>query len=76
MTRQNRIVVNPEVMVGKPVIKGTRITVEFVIDLLAHGWKTDKILKNYPGLQPEDVRACLIYASGVLHAEKVYPLPV
>jgi uncharacterized protein (DUF433 family) len=76
MTRQNRIIVNPEVMVGKPVIKGTRITVEFVIDLLAQGWKTDEILKNYPGLQSEDIQACLVYASGVLHAEKVYPLPV
>jgi uncharacterized protein (DUF433 family) len=76
LTWKDRINLNPEVMVGKPVVKGTRITVEFVIGLLAQGWKTDEILKNYPGLQPEDIQACLIYASGVLQAEKVYPLPV
>ena len=75
MTWQERIIINPEVMVGKPVIKGTRITVEFVIDLLAQGWKAEDILKDYPGLKNEDIQACLVYASAVLHAEKVYPLP-
>jgi uncharacterized protein (DUF433 family) len=75
MTWQDRITVDPEIVVGKPVIKGTRITVEFVIDLLAQGWKNEEILKNYPGLQLEDIQACLVYASGVLHGEKVYSLP-
>ncbi len=63
-------------MVGKPIVKGTRITVEFIFGLLAQGWKTDEILKNYPGIEREDIQACLIYASDVLRAEKVYPLPV
>jgi uncharacterized protein (DUF433 family) len=76
LTWQDRIIINPEVMVGKPIVKGTRITVEFIIGLLAQGWKTDEILKNYPGIEREDIQACLIYASDVLRAEKVYPLPV
>jgi uncharacterized protein (DUF433 family) len=76
MTWQERIIIDPEIMVGKPVIKGTRITVEFVIELLAQGWKTEDILKDYPGLKNKDIQACLVYASAVLHAEKVFPLPV
>jgi uncharacterized protein (DUF433 family) len=76
MNWQERIIIDPEIMVGKPVIKGTRITVEFVIDLLARGWAAGDILKNYPGLKNEDIQACLVYASVVLHAEKVFPLPV
>jgi uncharacterized protein (DUF433 family) len=75
MVWQERIIIDPALMVGKPVIKGTRITVEFVVDLLARGWKVEEILSNYPGLQPEDIQACLVYASVVLHEEKVYPLP-
>jgi uncharacterized protein (DUF433 family) len=73
MEWQERIVINPDVLVGKPVIKGTRLAVEFVIDLLAQGWSYDDILANYPGVTREDVLACLAYASERLHAEKVYP---
>lgn len=58
---------------GKPVVKGTRLAVEFIIDLLAQGWTETEILRNYPGLTHEDIRACLLYASTVLKAEKVYP---
>ena len=71
---QERIVVDPRVLVGKPVIKGTRIAVEFVVGLLANGWTQEQILDNYPNLTAEDVRACLAYASDLLHSEKVYPL--
>ncbi len=71
---QERIITNPDILVGKPVIRGTRIAVEFVIDLLAQGWTESEILRNYPGLTHEDIQACLAYASNVLHAEKVYPL--
>jgi len=71
----DRIVVDPGILVGKPVVKGTRLAVEFVIDLLAQGWGVKDILRNYPGLTAEDVQACLEYASASLHAEKVYPLP-
>lgn len=65
---------DPSVMVGKPVIKGSRITVEFVIDLLAQGWTTADITENYQGLSAEDIRACLAYARDSLAAERVYPL--
>lgn len=71
---QERIVVDPDILVGKPVIKGTRLAVEFIIDLLAQGWTEADILKNYPGLTREDIQSCLAYASSILRAEKVYPL--
>ncbi len=71
----DRIVIDPEVLVGKPVIKGTRISVEFVINLLAQGWKKEDILKNYPHLSKEDIFACLKYASEILQSEKVFPFP-
>ena len=74
MTWQERIVIDPEVLVGKPVIKGTRLAVEFIIGLLAEGWSQEDILRNYPGLAKEDIQACLRYASVVLQSEKVYPL--
>jgi len=71
---KERIVVDPNILVGKPVVKGTRLAVEFIVDLLAQGWSQEEILRNYPGLAREDIQACLRYASAVLHAEKVYPL--
>jgi uncharacterized protein (DUF433 family) len=74
MDWQERIVMNPEILVGKPVVKGTRLAVEFIVDLLAQGWPEAEILRNYPGLTHEDILACLSYASAVLRAEKVYPL--
>ena len=75
MNWQERITVDPAILVGKPVIKGTRLAVEFVIDLLAQGWSESEILRNYPGLTREDIQACLRYVSALLHSEKVYPLP-
>ena len=60
---QERIEVDPQVMVGKPVVKGTRLTVEFIIALLAQGWSEAEILRNYPGLTVQDIRACLAFAS-------------
>jgi uncharacterized protein (DUF433 family) len=74
MEWQTRISVDPHVLVGKPTIKGTRISVELVIELLAEGWTQSQILASYPNLTERDIRACLSYASEVLHAEKVYPL--
>ena len=71
MNWQERIVVNPEVLVGKPVVKGTRLAVEFVIGLLAQGWPEAEILRNYPGLTREDIQACLRYAGELLEGEKV-----
>jgi uncharacterized protein (DUF433 family) len=74
MSWQDRIVLDPNVLLGKPVVKGTRISVELVIDLLAAGWTQEQILESYPNLTAEDVRACLAYAGELLHAEKVFPL--
>jgi len=71
---EERIEINPKILVGKPVVKGTRLAVEFIIDLLAQGWSDSEILRNYPGLVQEDIQACLAYASATLRAERVYPL--
>jgi uncharacterized protein (DUF433 family) len=71
---QERIVIDPEILVGKPVVRGTRLSVEFIIDLMAQGWPETEILRNYPGLGEEDIHACLAYASAILRAEKVYPM--
>jgi uncharacterized protein (DUF433 family) len=75
MNWQQRITVDANVLVGKPIIKGTRISVEFVIDLLARGWTTAQILKEYDHLTPEDIQACLAYASELLRTERVYVTP-
>jgi uncharacterized protein (DUF433 family) len=74
MEWRERIAVDPAVMVGKPVIKGTRLTVEFIIELMANGWTHDEILENYPGITTDDIQACLAYAHDVLHQERVFPL--
>jgi uncharacterized protein (DUF433 family) len=74
MDWRDRITVDPRILVGKPVVKGTRIAVEMVVDLLAAGWTHQQILDSYPTLTEEDVRACLAYASEVLHSENVYPI--
>ncbi|MGA2522794.1 MAG: DUF433 domain-containing protein [Candidatus Bathyarchaeia archaeon] len=72
---QERIVVDPKVLVGKPVIKGTRLSVEFILDLLANDWTIKQILDEYPQLEREDVMAVLKYAAEMVKEEKVYPLP-
>jgi uncharacterized protein (DUF433 family) len=74
MSWEDRIVVDPAILVGKPVVRGTRLAVEFLVDLLAQGWSHADILSNYPRLTEDDIRACLAYASARLHSEKVYPL--
>lgn len=72
----NRIVVNPKVMVGKPVIKGTRIPVDAIIKRLAGGMSLREILEEYPNLKEEDVKAALEYAARVLAGEEVVPIVV
>lgn len=68
-----RITLDPTVLAGKLVIRGTRIAVEFVIGLLAEGWSEADMMMNYLGLTHEDIIACLAYARDALSAEKVYP---
>jgi uncharacterized protein (DUF433 family)/predicted nuclease of predicted toxin-antitoxin system len=71
---QSRIAVDPKILVGKPVVRGTRIAVSLVLELKATGWTDDQILANYPGLTIDDIRACLAYAKDLLDQEWVYPL--
>ncbi|MBE7558970.1 DUF433 domain-containing protein [bacterium] len=74
MTWEERITVDPDILVGKPVIKGTRLAVEFILQLMANGWTPQQILEDYPGIEEADIRACLAYASEQLRMVKVYPL--
>jgi uncharacterized protein (DUF433 family) len=63
MAWQEHITVDPKILVGKPVVKGTRIPVELIIDLLGKGWTQEQILDSYPNLTTQDIRACMAYAS-------------
>ena len=73
---QERISVDPAILVGKPVIRGTRLAVEFLLDLMAEGWTVEQILGNYPQLTADDLQAALHYAAESLKRERVYPLAV
>ena len=74
MEWRDRIVVDPEVVFGRPVVKGTRLAVAFVIDLLAHGCTVEEVLDNYPQLTREDIHACLAYAGDLVQEQVVYPV--
>jgi uncharacterized protein (DUF433 family) len=74
MSLKDRIVANSKILTGKPVVRGTRISVELVVDLLAAGWSHVQILESYPHLNEDDIRACLSYAGELLREEKVFPL--
>lgn len=76
MAKHPRIALDPDVLAGKPVVRGTRLSVEFVIGLLADGWSEAQISANYPGLAHQDILACLAYARDALNAEKVFPSAV
>lgn len=67
------ITLDSSVLTGKPVIRGTRLSVEFVIGLLADGWSEADVLANYPGITHDDILACLSYARDALRSERVYP---
>ncbi len=74
MDWQDRIITDPKVLVGKPIIKGTRLSVEFIIDLLAQDLTREQILSSYPGLSHDDIAACLKYAGELLKSERVFAL--
>jgi uncharacterized protein (DUF433 family) len=76
MTWPDRITVDPSVLVGKPIIKGTRMSVEFVVGLLGNGWTMEQVLEEYDHLTRDDVLACLRYAAELLREERVYVNPV
>ena len=74
MDWEARITVDPQLLVGKPVIRGTRLSVEFMLDLLTQGWSYAEILRNYPGIEIADILACLAYARDSVRETKVYAL--
>jgi uncharacterized protein (DUF433 family) len=74
MPLSERIVVDPEILTGKPVVRGTRLAVELILELLASGRSEQEILKDYPGLSHEDILACLSYASYLAHEYRAYPI--
>ena len=68
-----RIVLNPKVMAGKPVIRGTRLTVEYILNLLAHGAKETDILDEYKGIETADIQACILFATKSLENTDFMP---
>jgi uncharacterized protein (DUF433 family) len=69
-----RITVNPQIFGGKPILRGRRLAVEHVLGMLAAGDSAETILEGYPWLEPEDIRACLVYARRVVGHERIEPL--
>ena len=61
---------------GKLVVRGSRLAVDFIVGLLGQGWTEDDILRNYPGITHDDIAACLQYANEILRSEKVYPAAI
>ena len=69
----SRIALDPNVLTGKPVVRGTRLSVEFIIGLMAEGWSEADVLANYPGITHDDIIACFAYARDALSSERVFP---
>ncbi len=72
MKWQALIEANPEVLAGKPVIKGTRLSVEFLLSLFAEGWTQDQVLENYPQLTPVSLQAVFAFSADCLHDEQYF----
>jgi uncharacterized protein (DUF433 family) len=75
MDWQAHIVSDSKIMVGKPVVKGTRLTVEHLMERLANGWTEGDLLESYPGLTHEDLQACFAYVAETLKDVRIYPIP-
>ncbi len=75
MNWEDRITSDPKIMVGKPVVRGTRMTVEFILDRFADGWSERDILENYPHLTPEDLKAVFAYAADCMKDGIVFRSP-
>ena len=69
-----RVTLNPAVLAGKPTVAGTRLSVEFIVNLLAHGATEQEILAEYPRLAPDDIQACLLFAARSLQQASFMPL--
>lgn len=72
---RERITVDPDVMVGKPVIAGTRVPVALILRMLGQGIPDERILEEYPQLEAEDIQAAAAYAARVVDREEIFPLP-
>jgi len=70
-----RIVCDPDILSGKPVIQGTRISVEFLMELLANNWTHEEIMENYPQIKKDDILAALEYSLSILKEERIYIIP-
>ena len=75
MKWEDRIILDPAILEGKPIIRGTRLSVEFIVGLLANGWSMEDVLKEYEPIAREDIQACLAYAHELLAEVKHFPLP-
>jgi uncharacterized protein (DUF433 family) len=75
VSRHELITSNPAVLGGKPVVRGTRLSVEFLLGLFAEGWTQEKVLESYPSLTPEALRAAFAYAAQALRSEVTPPVP-
>lgn len=76
MNWRDHITLEPTILAGKPVIKGTRLAVDFILGLLGQGWTEPDILGNYPNVTHDDIAACFQYATEILQSEKVYPAAI
>jgi uncharacterized protein (DUF433 family) len=76
MNWRDRITLDAAVLAGKPVVRGSRLAVDFIVGLLGQGWTEADILRNYPGITHDNIAACLQYASEILQSEKVYPATI
>lgn len=70
----DHIASDPQVLAGKPVVRGTRLAVDFILGLFASGWTQDRVLQNYPSLTPEALKAVFAYAADVLHEDVIIPV--
>lgn len=66
---------DPAILVGKPVVKGTRLSVEFILNLFANGWTQPQVLENYPTLSPDALRAIFAFAADCMKEELFYTIP-
>jgi uncharacterized protein (DUF433 family) len=71
---RDRITIDPQILVGKPVIKGTRIPVSLILNLLSHDYTFDQVMEDYPTLTADDIRAAIAYAEARIKNEEVFPL--
>jgi uncharacterized protein (DUF433 family) len=75
MEWKNLITIDRDVLAGKPIIAGSRLSVEFILELIAEGWSEADMIRNYPGLTREQILACVAYAKDRLSEESVFPVP-